>query len=87
MKLKYEFEVMEIGDSPVAVPVGVDSFHGVIHLNESARAIFELLGEETTPEAIVETLSKKYTESTKEEIAGFVTRYIEKLREAGLLAE
>ena len=55
MKAKYTFEIMEIDDQMMAVPVGevADELHGILKLNQSAAAILELLKEETSEEEIV----------------------------------
>ena len=62
MKAKYTFEIMEIDDQMMAVPVGeeADELHGILKLNESAAAILELLKEETSEEEIVQKLLEKY---------------------------
>ena len=88
MKLKYEFEITELGDSLIAVPVGdkLTGFSGVINMNESAVAIMKLLQEDTTVEQIVSALLEEY-EGTKEEMTTFVERFIDKLRKEDLLSE
>ena len=62
MRLKYIFEMIELGDQIIAVPVGndVDKYHGVIRLNETAAMIFRLLKDEITEEAIVDVLENEY---------------------------
>ena len=62
MRLKYQFETVELGDQIIAVPVGkdVDEYHGVIRLNETAALIFSLLKNEITEEEIVTVLEKEY---------------------------
>ena len=56
MKAKYTFEIMELDDGMVAVPVGNDSeqFHGVLKVNETAVFILKLLEHETTEDDIVD---------------------------------
>ena len=87
MKLKYTFELMEVEDQQMAVPVGenADELHGILKLNKSAAAIIELLKEETTEEEIVEKLLEKY-DAPKEEIQKSVHEYIQELEKAELLA-
>ena len=86
MKLKYQFEFMEMDDKIVAVPIGegADDFHGVIKLNDSAAAIFELLTQDTTAEAVVDALAQKY-DTPRAELTAFVTKYITELQAEGLL--
>ena len=86
MKLKHTFEIMEIDDQMMAVPVGdgAEEFHGILRMNQSAAAILELLKEDTTEEEIVAKLLEEY-DSTEEELQGFVHGYLEQLKEAGLV--
>ena len=88
MKSKYTFERMELDDEIVAVPVGESAanFHAVLNLNEEAMRILELLQEENTEESIVAQLMKEY-EGERNEIASLVSKYIEQLRQEGLLEE
>ncbi len=86
MRLKQAFETMAFDDRILAIPVGEknDSFPGVIKLNETSARIFELLKEETTEEAIVETMEKEY-EAPREVIAADVRKCIRAFEEKGLL--
>lgn len=85
MKLKYTFEMMEIDDQLMAVPVGdgADEFHGILKLNSSAASIFELLKEDTTEEEIVSKLQESYESS--DELKTYVHDYIAQLKEAGFV--
>lgn len=87
MKAKYTFEIMELDDGMVAVPVGNDSeqFHGVLKVNETAATILKLLENEITQEEIVETLLKEY-EGSKDEIIESVREYIEILTAENVIA-
>ncbi len=86
MKTKYFFEIMDLDDAKVAVPVGngAEQFHGVLKVNETAVAILKLLVEDTTEEAIVDALMKEYT-GEKAEITGYVHEYIGKLITEGIV--
>ena len=86
MKAKYSFDIMELDDDQVAVPVGTgaEQFHGVLKVNETAAAILKLLEEETTENQIVEALIKEYT-GDKAEISDYVHGFIEKLRLEGIV--
>ena len=88
MKLKYTFEMMEVDEQAMAVPVGdgAEEFHGILKLNDSAAAILELLKEDTTLEAVTEKLLEQF-DSSKEEMEEYVTDYVNQLKEAGLLVE
>lgn len=87
MKAKYSFEIMDLDDGLVAVPVGdgAEQFHGVLKVNESGVAILKLLENETTEENIVKSLLKEYA-GKEEEIAGYVHEFIVKLLEEGVVA-
>ena len=82
MKLKYEFQTVELDDNTMAVPVGADDdFKAVIRLNETAAFIFDLLKEDTTIDEIVEKAAKEYdsdAETIKKYVVGFVNNLIEK---------
>ena len=86
MKLKHTYEIMELDDQMMAVPVGdgAEEFHGILRMNQSAAAILELLKEDTTEEEIVAKLLEEY-DSTEEELQGFVHGYLEQLKEAELV--
>ena len=87
MKLKYTFEMMEIDDQQMAVPVGdgAQEMHGILKLNKSAAAILELLKEDTTEEQIVQGMLERF-DGTEDEIKACVHDYIAELEVAGLLA-
>ena len=88
MKLKYTFEMMEVDEQTMAVPVGdgAEKFHGILKLNDSAAAILELLKEDTTLEAVTEKLLEQF-DSSKEGMEEYVTDYVNQLKEAGLIIE
>lgn len=88
MKLTMDFEILDLADEMVAVPVGdnADSFHGVLKLNEEAAAIIRLLGQDTTAEQIADELLKEYSVS-KEELLSYINSFVDQLRSNNLLAE
>ena len=88
MKLKHTFEMMEIDEQQMAVPVGdgADAFHGILKLNKSAAAILELLREDTTEEEMVQKLMEDY-DTSEEEIRTYVHDYVEELKAAGFICE
>lgn len=87
MKLKYTFEMMEIDDETVAVPVGdnASTLHGIVKLNGTGAEILKMIQEEKTESEIVEELGKKY-ESSHDEIQGFVSEFLKQMAAAGLIA-
>lgn len=88
MKLKQNFETLELDDNVIAVPIGDGSwskaFHGVIKLNETAAIIFELLQKGTAEEQIVDVLAQKY-DVPREILTNDVTKCLESFRENGIL--
>ena len=86
LKLKYDFECMELADHFVAVPTGedADSFRGVIKLNDSAASIVKLLKVDRDEEEIVEALAQEY-DAPHEILEASVRRCIAELKRKGLL--
>lgn len=61
MKLKFKISCMELDGEQIAVPVGADSgFQGILKMNNTTRAIIDLLAEDTTEDAIVAALQQEY---------------------------
>ena len=86
MRLKYEFETVDLGDEVVAVPVGdnASEVQGVIKLNSTGADIFNLLKNETTEEAIIQTLTEKYDDG-QETIARYVHKVLKSLYKNGII--
>ena len=86
MRLKYEFETVDLGDEVVAVPVGdnASEVQGVIKLNSPGADIFNLLKNETTEEAIIQTLTEKYDDE-QETIARYVHKVLQSLCKNGII--
>lgn len=89
MKLKYQFVVSQLGGRPVAVAVGRDNerFNGMINLNAGGEVIFSLLNQgEITREELLSRFAAHFgiTEETAEPS---VLRFLEELRQGGLLEE
>ena len=86
MKLKPIFIRQTIDDTVFLVTVDGEAPNGLIKGNAVAGRIFDLLQEETTQEAIVDTLYAEY-EAPRERIAADVAHVIETLRRAGAIEE
>lgn len=86
MKIKYTFEMMQLGDETVAVPVGenADDFHSVVKLNDTAAFIFQHLQEGASEEEILAALEREY-ESTREELSADLRNCLADFQEKGLL--
>ena len=87
MRLKYSFEIVELQDDIIAVPVGAeaDQMRGIVKLNQSGKEIFDLLREDTTEDAIVSVLSDKYDDD-RDVIMNYVHSLIESLRQVGIIS-
>lgn len=85
MKLKYEFVIMDMGDEISAVPVGGDTFHGILKLNAIGAEILEQLKEDTTPEKVHRYLKEKYPDSTDQEIGENLVDFLNRLLREGVL--
>ena len=86
MKTKYSFEIMELEDDMVAVPISGNEgqFHGVLKINETAAEILKMMEKDTTEMQIVEELMQKYS-GNKEDIAKYIHEYIETLIAEGVV--
>ena len=86
MKAKYSFEIMDLDDGLVAVPVGngAEQYRGVLKINETAASILDLLKQDTDESSIVDALLKEYS-GDRETISNYVHDYIGKLIEEGIV--
>lgn len=89
MRLKYQFMTTAVGDECYAVAVGNNSreFSGMIKLNEEGAEIINLLSVETEYDKLIDGLSQKYEETSREEIEMMVNSFLDSLRSEGLLVE
>ena len=87
MKLRYEFEVVDMGDEICAVPVGenADEFPGVLKLNDVAGRMLSYIQESDTPEETFEKLCKDYPQDDKREIAQRFCDFLNLLEKEHLL--
>jgi len=86
MRLKYSFEMMELDDRSIAIPVGNSNneFNGIIKLDGTAEAIFNLLKNDISEEKIVEALEEEY-DAPHELISKDVHRVLQMFTEKELL--
>ena len=70
MKLKYEFEIVDMGDEVCAVPVrdNADEFHGVLTLNDVAAKMLEYIAQYDTPEQVHARLCDDYPDEDRREV-------------------
>ncbi len=87
MRLKYPYEIMEVEGQSFAVPMEEDAngFNGVIKLSKTAKVIFELLQEDTSEEAIVEAMSRRF-DADKNILAADVHSIVAQFQKKGILA-
>lgn len=88
MKIKEGFIVNRVGSQYVVVPVGDASVerHCMVRLNGTGAFLWEQLGTDTTPEALVQALQGEYT--VADDVArADVAAFLGKLRAADLLDE
>ncbi len=88
LKLRFPFEVTEIGDETVAVPVeeGADRFHGIIKLkNESARFMFDRLRDGIALPDLIFACMKQYGDEDVEAVGTLVIEFVEQLGREGVL--
>ena len=86
MKLKPDFITQTIDNTQFLVPIGAESFQGIVRSNKSAAFIVDCLKEETTEEAIVDAMCKKY-DAPRDVIAADVKNILNTLRRINALEE
>lgn len=86
MRLKSDFEFVNMGDEIIAVPIGegAEQIRGVLKMNLEGMEIVDLLKKGNTEEQIVDTLVAKY-DNDQDTISGYVHTTLSKLWSAGLL--
>ena len=88
MRLVFDFEIVDMGNEIIAVPVGNNAkeISGVLKLNKTGLEVLQLLKEGRTSDDIITLLSSKY-DNEHIEIKRMVEKYIDNLVELGLLFE
>ena len=86
MKLKPDFITQTIDNTQFLVPIGAESFQGIVRSNKTAAFIVDCLKEETTEEAIVDAMCKKY-DAPRDVIAADVKNILNTLRRINALEE
>jgi len=87
MKLKYEFEMVEIGDELSAVPVGdnADEFHAVVQLNDVGAKMLKYIAESQSPEEVLQKLITDYPNDDRDDIAQKLCGFLNQLILEGIL--
>lgn len=86
MKLNDNFLTQEIDDTQVMVATGDADFKGIVHSNQTAAEIVELMKTETTRDEVLDKMCAKY-DAPREVIAEDVDMVIATLRKIGALDE
>ncbi len=86
MKLKSSFVTQKIDDTQFLVPLGNESFRGIVKSNSTAAFIVDQLKEETTKEAIIDAMCAQY-DAPRETIEADVEKALNTLRSVGALEE
>lgn len=86
MKLKNDFITQTIDETQFLIPVGSESFNGIVRSNKTAAYIVDLLKEETTEEKIIDALCARY-DASREVITTDVRKILDTLRSINALEE
>ncbi len=86
MKLKSDFITQEIDGTQFLVPVGAESFSGIVRSNKTAAFIVNCLREDTTEDAIVDAMCAKY-DAPRETLAADVRKVLDTLRRINAVEE
>lgn len=86
MKLKNDFITQTIDETQFLIPVGSESFNGIVRSNKTAAYIVDLLKEETTEEKIIDALCARY-DASRGVITTDVRKILDTLRSINALEE
>lgn len=86
MKLRSDFVIQDVDGTGFLVPLGGESFRGIVRSNETAGFIVNCLKEETTEERIVDAMCAEY-DAPREVIAKDVNEILNTLRGINALEE
>ena len=87
MKLKDTFIVHEDETGTMLVPTGEASFSGLVRGNKTLGAIFSLLKEETTEDALLTGLKNLFTDAPDGALERDLQKALTELRKIGALDE
>ncbi len=86
MKLKSSFLTQDIDNTQFLIPVGGETFSGMVRSNSTAAFIVNLLKKETTEEAITDALWEEY-DAPRDVISADVQKVLSILRSIDALEE
>ncbi len=86
MKLKLQLVKRDIAGDIILVPVGAatSSIQGLITINETGAAIWDVLPEAENEEAIVDKLYEQF-DAERDELRKDVDEFLDKLRELNII--
>ena len=81
MKLLYDFEIMDLGEEFVAVPVGegAGKFHGMMRMNKDAAEMLQLIRENDKPEDVLAELMRRYPDLEKDDVGWDLCNFLNRL--------
>ena len=87
MKLRYNFEYIEMDDELVGVPIGenAEKFHGMIKINDISKEMLEILKDCSSPEEALDKLHAKFPEEDKKELGQYLCDFLNLLIREGIL--
>ncbi len=88
MKLNCSFEIVDMGDELIAVPIGAEAanMRGVLKVNKEGAEILQLLESEPDENLIVEKLAEKY-DNDRDTLTTHVRSFLDILLKEGFLSE
>ena len=88
MKQNPNYIISDVADSHILVPVGeaAVNFNSIISLNEMGQTIWNMLAEDTTEEALLESILAEYDVSAERARAD-IGSFLAKLRENGCIED
>lgn len=86
MKLKQQFVLREIAGDSILIPIGniIDSFQGIMTLNETSVFIWKQLEREKDKEEILEAILEEY-EVSREQAERNLEEFLKALKKIGIL--
>lgn len=87
MKKNENFMLNNVADNTVLIPFGemAISFRGIITLNETAKFLWENLGDTFEEQDIVDLILKSYTDVDEATAKASAEKFINSLNEAGAI--
>ena len=88
MKIKPEFELVNVADDYMLIPVGeqMEQFKGTVVLNEVSAFLLNLMKNDISKEELINSLTKEY-EIDHVTAQGDVEKTLKKMMEIGIINE